>query len=503
MIRIMTVDDEPFFISDFRDTIERIGGDYQVICEAYDAQDALNKIKVYKPDIIFIDIKMPRVDGISLLKKIREQYAYIVPIILSGYPDFSLAREALRAEAEDYLLKPIDKHKLSAVLKNKTEKVISLRRKAQQELLSSSLKNTLVTNDDLEVYFNYSCYYLLMITGDSIDLDKNKLASITECFLSDDENYWLINQTSENNVLILFGLNSTNNNALKRIGDQLLQNSSPQANISSIIISNPFFNIRSLNSIAEKMKADKDLMKLLGEPLVTLFEGHNFSTQKELYDMLRKEFETKLHMALWTHHWSNFRHLVSDVMKIFQEKKISKVFIRKYLFRLTIDVEKNYPLLPRFMELNIESNIERIVEKATDFEVLTREYIDFLMKVFDIDEANELADDEQFMSLIESYLQENITKNLSVNNICKHFRISQPKMNRIIKKYKNMSFVTYFTSLKIEKAKAILIEQPQMPINNLAYMLGFNDNLYFSKVFKKVTSYTPTQYRALHGIKNK
>ncbi|NLL52882.1 MAG: response regulator [Peptococcaceae bacterium] len=503
MIRIMTVDDEPFFISDFRDTIKRIGGNYRVICEAYDAQDALHKIGIYKPDIIFIDIKMPRVDGISLLKKVREQYAYVVPIILSGYPDFSLAREALRAEADDYLLKPIDKHKLSAVLKNKTDKVISLRRKAQQELLSSCLKNTLVSNDDLELYFNYNWYYLLMITGDSINLDKNILTEITSCYLSDDENYWIINQTSEDNVLLLFGLNSTDKSALKEIGAQLLQNSSPQVIISSIIISNPFFNIRSLNCIAEKMKTDKDLMQLLGEPLVTLFEGHNFSTQKELYDMLRKEFESKLHMALWTHNWSNFRHLLSDVMKIFQEKKISKVFIKKYLFRLTIDVEKNYPLLPQFMELNIGSNIERIIEKATDFEILAREYVDFLMKIFDIDEVDEPADDEKFMSLIDSYLNENITKNLCVNDICKHFRISQPKMNRIIRKYKDMSFVTYFTSLKIENAKAILIEQPQMPINTLAYTLGFNDNLYFSKVFKKVTSYTPTQYRALHCNKNK
>ena len=342
-----------------------------------------------------------------------------------------------------------------------------------------------------------------MITGDSINLDKNILTEITSCYLSDDENYWIINQTSEDNVLLLFGLNSTDKSALKEIGAQLLQNSSPQVIISSIIISNPFFNIRSLNCIAEKMKTDKDLMQLLGEPLVTLFEGHNFSTQKELYDMLRKEFESKLHMALWTHNWSNFRHLLSDVMKIFQEKKISKVFIKKYLFRLTIDVEKNYPLLPQFMELNIGSNIERIIEKATDFEILAREYVDFLMKIFDIDEVDEPADDEKFMSLIDSYLNENITKNLCVNDICKHFRISQPKMNRIIRKYKDMSFVTYFTSLKIENAKAILIEQPQMPINTLAYTLGFNDNLYFSKVFKKVTSYTPTQYRALHCNKNK
>ena len=142
MIRIMTVDDEPFFISDFRETIEMIGGDYQVVCEAYDAQDALQKIMVYKPDIVFIDIKLPRVDGISLLKKVREQYAYVIPIILSGYSDFNLAREALRAEAEDYLLKPIDKQQLCTVLKNKTDKVMYLRRKAQQDLLSSCLKNT-------------------------------------------------------------------------------------------------------------------------------------------------------------------------------------------------------------------------------------------------------------------------------------------------------------------------------------------------------------------------
>jgi AraC-like DNA-binding protein len=199
--------------------------------------------------------------------------------------------------------------------------------------------------------------------------------------------------------------------------------------------------------------------------------------------------------------WHDFLLLLSDALQIFQEKKIAKILVKKFLFRMTIDVEKNYPLHPQFLELNIESNIERIVEKASDFNALACEYANFLRKIFDIDEVNDPINDEKLMFLIENHLAENITKNLSVYKICRNFGISQPNLNRIVRKYKEMSFVTYFTLLKIEKAKTILNEQPQMPINTLAYMLGFSDNLYFSKVFKKVTSYTPTQYRALLNLK--
>ncbi|NLO98548.1 MAG: response regulator [Peptococcaceae bacterium] len=502
MIRIMTVDDEPFFISDFRETIEMIGGDYQVVCEAYDAQDALQKIMVYKPDIVFIDIKLPRVDGISLLKKVREQYAYVIPIILSGYSDFNLAREALRAEAEDYLLKPIDKQQLCTVLKNKTDKVMSLRRKAQQDLLSSCLKNTDITNDVIKAHFNHHWYYLLMINGDPSKLDLNKLEEIAGCFLADAENYWIINQgAAEDNLLILFGLNRNKNCVLKEIAAMLLQDS--KNNISSIIISDPFFEIKSLSSIVEKMKAEKEFKQVLGQPLTALYENIQSSVSKVLYYFIKTEHETKLHTALWTHHWSDFRQLLWETLKTFQEKKLSKNFIKKFLFRLTIEVEKNYPLRPQFIELDIGNNIKQIIEKATDFEALANEYLSFLMKIFEINDVNELTDEEKLMSLIENYLEKNITKNLSVNKICKHFRISQPKMNRIVRKYKNMSFVAYFTLLKIEQAKKILIEQPKMPINTLAYTLGFSDNLYFSKVFKKMTSYTPTQYRELFSIEKK
>lgn len=67
MIRIMLVDDEPIFISDLKDKINSIGNGFKVIYEAYDAQDAMRNIKIYQPDIIFTDIKMPGINGICLI----------------------------------------------------------------------------------------------------------------------------------------------------------------------------------------------------------------------------------------------------------------------------------------------------------------------------------------------------------------------------------------------------------------------------------------------------
>jgi len=106
MYKVFIVDDEPTIRMGLQKIVdwERCG--CTVCGTAEDGLDGLNRIKEQKPDIIFTDIKMPEMDGLSMIRKIKKFLPNCKIIILSGHSDFDYEREAISLGAFDFLLKP-------------------------------------------------------------------------------------------------------------------------------------------------------------------------------------------------------------------------------------------------------------------------------------------------------------------------------------------------------------------------------------------------------------
>lgn len=88
-----------------------------VVGEAADGVEGLEQIEKFKPDIVICDIRMPKMDGIEMLKKLREKGDDTYVIFLTAYSDFYYAQQAIRYRATDYLLKPYGEGDLEEVIK--------------------------------------------------------------------------------------------------------------------------------------------------------------------------------------------------------------------------------------------------------------------------------------------------------------------------------------------------------------------------------------------------
>ena len=114
----MIVDNEPNIRTGLRYLINWEKYNYTIVSLAKNGKDAVKKMQIEYPDLIITDIKMPGMDGLSLIKYIREELHdhYINFIILSGYDEFNYAKEAIKYNVRDYLLKPIDEKELISTL---------------------------------------------------------------------------------------------------------------------------------------------------------------------------------------------------------------------------------------------------------------------------------------------------------------------------------------------------------------------------------------------------
>jgi len=122
MTSILVIDDETIIRNGIKAILEK-QEDFFVAGTAEDGLQALQAIEKLHPDIVLTDINMPNMDGLEMIERLREVDEDIMVLMLTGYDDFSYAQRALRAGAEDYILKPIGQNQLIEVMKKAAHKV--------------------------------------------------------------------------------------------------------------------------------------------------------------------------------------------------------------------------------------------------------------------------------------------------------------------------------------------------------------------------------------------
>lgn len=112
---ICLVDDEPGIVKTLSELLEDEG--YQVT-SAKSGMDALDVIRQDPPDLVFLDIWMPDLDGLEVLKRVRRQFPHMMVIVMSGHGSIETAVQATKLGAYDYLEKPLDSEKITILVRN-------------------------------------------------------------------------------------------------------------------------------------------------------------------------------------------------------------------------------------------------------------------------------------------------------------------------------------------------------------------------------------------------
>lgn len=132
-MKIVIVDDELRIISLVKHLIPFKQLGLVLAGEALNGEEALELCSRVEPDIIMTDIRMPGMDGLSLIKKIKEILPLSIIIIISGFNEFEYARKALKLGVFDYILKPIDVDEITDIL----SKAIIVKKKYKTDMKNS------------------------------------------------------------------------------------------------------------------------------------------------------------------------------------------------------------------------------------------------------------------------------------------------------------------------------------------------------------------------------
>ncbi|MBF1691805.1 MAG: response regulator, partial [Selenomonas sp.] len=116
MQRVLIVEDEEIIRKGLVCTIDWAAMDCVVVGDAADGAAGLELLRTTHPDILLTDIRMPRMDGITMAEHARDEGILPQLIFLTSYAEFDYAKKAIELHAADYLLKPVNEEELAALL---------------------------------------------------------------------------------------------------------------------------------------------------------------------------------------------------------------------------------------------------------------------------------------------------------------------------------------------------------------------------------------------------
>ncbi|NLM10114.1 MAG: response regulator [Clostridiaceae bacterium] len=123
MYRVVLIDDEPWVLSGLEELIDWNKSGFTIVAKFTDPEVALEQIIRIRPDVIFTDIRMPKMSGVQLTASLKENNIDSEIVFISAYRDFEAARKALEYGACQYILKPFDQNEVENAIRLLNEKI--------------------------------------------------------------------------------------------------------------------------------------------------------------------------------------------------------------------------------------------------------------------------------------------------------------------------------------------------------------------------------------------
>lgn len=521
IMKLLIIDDEKHVRKSIRLLVDWDSLNINEILESRNGEEAIEILKSDEPDIIILDIMMPLKDGLALMDWMKIQQIQSNIIVLSGFDDFNFVRHTLKHGAVDYLLKPINPQHLEDALKKAIEKRNESRKiKAEhQELVTAvnelkpvyldkllsnfllspdTVINTAMNNDFFELCHTGSCQVIVT----DIDLMKNRekaadiVVDLCNQYLWIDNKGYAFRNIHHNNEIVLLYWNEFMDIAriLNQINQDLWNITGGQLEFG---LGSPVSFPAGLSQSYEKavnalkhgnlLQSSSSRIHLYKDQLSKQISTLGFSEYKEgLRLAVRSGNIGQIQLAVqnWILHLSTRDNITFLQYKWWvEEYHLTKhLWLEEFTSNHMEDLaqEKNY--LPFPLHSDKKFSLQQLQH------LITEDLLIFSKKVLEYQTSS-----NNIIQEISDYIRKNY-RDVSLSDISRHFHLNREHISRRFKQEFGITIVNYVSQIRIEKAKVLLLN-PHLKIAEVGSTVGYDDEKYFSRVFKKVTGLSPTDYR--------
>lgn len=526
MYRMIIIDDEDAARNTLRDYIGKLHLPVEICAEAEDGENGLRLVQEWNPDIVFLDICMPGMDGLTLLKKIRAGNLSCKAVMLTAYGDFHYARMAVELQAFDYLLKPIRMDQLKSLMKRlcsalqEKEKEVSeyktWKNAAQKNI--AAYHNTVLSRflrQDHDKDIIQEAYALLPNQGSfliSVYSAKQRKSHILSelIHLQETENKgpfiqtFFVDMPDDLAVAIHYLPNRGPKHAefFKSYFELVAHLLQPKKSLGMIVgLSKIHESPDTVGEAYSEALASISSQFAFPKDSIILFEQCQSLTNSCSYP---QELENKVLSALVYGNESNVLLYTNQFFDYLMEQRLNVALLKQLCMHFGLAVLKkikSHPYSDSFA-VPAESFFFDISKHRTidDFKLFISGQLYALAG--QIDQIKRSASHQKFVSEVQNYLKSHIAEDIGLQDISDYFGLTPSYFSTLFKREFQENFVEYCTKNKLSYANHLLCN-PRYSVTEISKMIGYHDPRYFFKVYKKYQGISPGEYRKQAHMKLK
>ncbi len=520
MLKVLLVDDEPVILEGLTVMIDWEQEGLKIVGTASDGMEAFQMIRQLSPDIVITDIKMPRMTGLELLERVREKGNKSVAfIVLTGFDDFSYARRALKLEAIDYLLKPVEKKELLGALKKASSVCEEINRskktdnELQKELLFHNIISLINGKSD-NVAINNVKQFLGKMTGVryiSIELGENH-DSISKATVDDKRRmqkqmYSVCLDFAEDEYRVLFdvSLRGSSYDVGFVYSDELLKDGMTEqeyfAQFRKVLderLGFPFIFIpgRKVDGLADISVSCKSVAMADSLREWSAYEDADEAKLASFINSglaVNKKDVDELVRSVARNRKEDIIRGAAMLVDSFQgmETRFISMIIDYLMFGLIgtakdLDSQIDQEEVLRY----ISDSVYEEIELKSDSENLSKILVDYAEYLDELRSSNSAG----ILKNIEDDIRENYRENLTLKELGAKYYINASYLGQLFKAKYGTTFKSFLHRIRIEKAEELLINS-DMKMYNIAEAVGYKDTDYFIDHFIAEKGCTPSKFR--------
>ncbi|WP_127532575.1 response regulator transcription factor [Paenibacillus kobensis] len=536
--KVIIVDDEPHISRNLEKVIpwEMLG--LEVVGTARNGAEAYELIQSLSPDLLLSDIRMPVMDGLELVKRIREEELDVDVIMLSGYQDFAYTRTAIQYGVKDYILKPIPYDELTGVIARVMSEQRNKRRQRKEEERKLGrmidMAGEKMLYDILMDYTDPSSDHWLMNGEEQRHADRSYMLALFNYDVGSEAAKDWREWTDKERKLWNFAIYNVLRESMQQPGQShaviqmrdgewcvLVERTGEgkqdaefdreavrewtlalleqvKKHVKLTLETGIYPSYVSIKELSGAYKTVQRGMQLAGEE-----QQLSKSEQSVRFYEDDASEQSGADLAMW----GIAERLVSGL------KRGDKVVVEDELREISTQMKRIDEPSYRRLRPMIHFIALHMMREMKETGLLRREQeeqlwrkLDKLYGVKDLIAMIRLLSDaglerdnrkqsERSMLEAKAYLDRNLFRDISVEETASHVGLSASYFSLLFKQTFGLTFIEYVTRQRMEKAKAMLAETTKS-VAQIAKEVGYSERRYFTKVFMKFTGENPTDYRS-------
>ena len=513
MYKVLIADDEKIIRMGLRAIVDWNALGYEIAGEAANGTEALEFMHEQSPDLVMIDIRMPKLLGLEAIKDAREKGFDGKIIVLSGYSDFAYAQTAINYGVTAYLTKPVEVDALTNALNKakaeldednrQSESTDIYMQRAREGVLSEFMSGKLPAEDIAfeEFGLTQACYQVVICekySHEEGDLSYN-FSELLKVANHDSRDYEELGVGTQN-VILLKGEHAIEK--LEELYNRFRSELPPEKDspLDTIFIScGPVVDTAEDIPYSYEEALDQLNHRFFCDQHQHIIMPQDTPQDKDVSDadFSREKLINTYTDALVNHLQTFNRNQIAETLKKLQTELYNApldVHLEKnLLLDLYLNIKEKLLILFNAQPIPFTDNSKVAVHIHRSYYLY--EIILFFSEQFEkIMNAIGYSSRDSIIDDVEHYIQHNYASNITLENIAPLFGYNSSYLGKIFNKKMGMNFNTYLDSIRIEHSKEILLSG-KLQVYKIAEMVGYRNVDYFHIKFKKYTGMSPAEFR--------